>query len=139
MSFLHVHPRASELFAVASGSVLTEMFPEAGVLDADGEQRVIRTELSAGQMTVFPAGSFHTQLNVKCETATLVAGFTSEDPGAAAVVNGVFSLDDGIIADSFGQAISGEDIDTIRDALPKGLGVKIDNCMAQCNMRKRQI
>lgn len=137
MSFLHLHPRATELLTVTSGSILTEMFPEAAVFDADDQQRVIRTELGPGMMTVFPAGSFHTQLNVDCKPATFVAAFTSEDPGAAAVVNGVFALSDGVISGAFGEAISGEDIDKIRDALPAGLGTKIDQCLERCNMQKR--
>lgn len=62
MAFLHLHPRASELFAVTSGRVVTEMVPEAGVVTADGKQRVIRTDLSAGMLTIFPQGSFHTQV-----------------------------------------------------------------------------
>ncbi|KAL0779990.1 hypothetical protein CaCOL14_004474 [Colletotrichum acutatum] len=61
MSFLHLHPRASELLVVTSGRLITEMVPEAGVLDASGNQRIIRADLGANQMTVFPQGSFHTQ------------------------------------------------------------------------------
>ena len=54
---LHVHPRASELFLVLTGRILTEMTPESGVVGADSTtQRVVRTELSGHQMTVFPQG-----------------------------------------------------------------------------------
>lgn len=139
MSFLHLHPRASELFAVTAGHVLTEMVPEAGVFDADGNQRVIRTELGPGMMTVFPGGSFHTQLNVECEPATIAASFTSEDPGTGVVVGQTFALGDDVIANSFGQVISGEDIDAVRHAIPKGLDIKIEQCLDKCGIQKRQI
>lgn len=139
MSILHLHPRAAELFAVTSGRIVTEMFPEAGVLDSEGNPRTIRTELGPGMMTVFPAGSFHTQLNVDCEPAHLVASFSSEDPGASLIADGFFSLPNEVIAASLGQVIAGEDIDAIRDALPPGLGTKVDQCLEQCGIQKRQI
>ena len=139
MSILHLHPRATEVFAVTSGRVSTEMFPEAGVLDADGKQRTIRTELGPGMLTVFPAGSFHTQLNVDCEPATIVAGFSSDDPGASLIVDGLLSLSDEVVSTSFGHVIAGEDIDAVRNALPKGLGAKVDSCLAKCGIQKRRV
>jgi hypothetical protein len=139
MSFLHIHPRASELFAVTAGNVLTEMVAEAGVMDAEGKQRVIRNELGPGMLTVFPGGSLHTQLNVECEPATFVASFTSEDPGAAFIVGQTFATSDDVIMNSFGPVFSGQDIDAIRDALPEGIEIKIDQCLETCGIQKRQI
>lgn len=137
MSFVHLHPRASELFAVTAGSVVTEMVPEAGVVNDDGSQRVIRTELGSGMMTVFPAGSFHTQVNPGCENATIAAAFTSEDPGAALVAEKTFSLGDDIISRTFGESIAGEDIDKVRDAIPQGIAIKVDECLKKCGIEKR--
>ncbi|KXH68388.1 hypothetical protein CSAL01_00261 [Colletotrichum salicis] len=112
MSFLHLHPRASELLVVTSGRLITEMVPEAGVLDADGKQRVIRADLGPNQMTVFPKGSFHTQL---------------------------FALSDDVIETSFGSSIAGEDIDRVRQAIPKNFVLKVEECLKKCGLEKRAV
>lgn len=131
---LHLHPRSPELFVVISGRILTETVPETGVVDADGNQRVIRTELTPGKMTVFPMGSFHTQVNPDCEPSLAVAGFTSEDPGAGAVVSQAFSLSDGAVAGNFGG-----DADELRGAVPKGAVVMMEECREKCGLDKRQV
>lgn len=82
MNTLHVHPRSAELQLVTSGRLVTEMAPENGVNDAEGNRRVIRTELGPNMMTPFYIGSVHTQYNPDCEPATFVAAFPSEDFGA---------------------------------------------------------
>ncbi|KAH6883557.1 hypothetical protein B0T10DRAFT_380813, partial [Thelonectria olida] len=41
MNSIHVHPRSAELQFVTSGRLITEMVPENGVLDNDGQRRVI--------------------------------------------------------------------------------------------------
>lgn len=131
---LHLQPRSPELFVVVSGRLLTETVPETGVLDKDGKQRVIRTELGPGKMAVFPMGSFHTQVNPDCKPALAVAGFTSEDPGAGAVVSQALSLSDGVVAGSFGM-----DADKLRDGPPKGALVLMEECAKKCGLEKRQV
>lgn len=138
MATVHLHPRAAELFVVLSGRVYTEMVPEAGVLNANGTQRVIRTELGPGMMTAFPMGSFHTQVNLGCEPALAVASFSSEDPGASLVAGQIFALDDDVIASTFGQSIAGEDIDTVRDSIPPSVLFTVEECLKTCGMTKRQ-
>ncbi|GJN86966.1 hypothetical protein PLIIFM63780_010548 [Purpureocillium lilacinum] len=113
IGFLHLHPRAAELFVVVSGHVHTEMVPEAGVVDASGKQRVIRTELGPKQMTFFPMGSFHTQVNPE-------------------FVGQTFALSDNIIESAFGQSIQGQDID-------KGMVTKVESCLAKCGLKKRAL
>lgn len=139
MSLLHTHPLADELFAVVTGRILTEMVPETGVVDAEGNQRVIRTDLSAGMMTVFPAGALHTQFNPGCEPASTAVSFTTDDFRIGLVANEVLALSDDIIARTFGQAIAGEDIDTIRDAIPTGMAIMVEECLATCGRQKRSI
>ncbi|KAI1868892.1 hypothetical protein JX265_006871 [Neoarthrinium moseri] len=139
MTFVHLHPRSAELFTVISGRILTEMVPETGVLDASGKQRVIRTELGPKQMTVFPMGSFHTQLNPDCEPASAVAAFTSEDMGASAIASQLFSLSDSVVENTFGQSIAGEDIDKVRNAIPKTVAFKVEECLAKCGLQKRAV
>ncbi|KAJ5785297.1 uncharacterized protein N7503_010509 [Penicillium pulvis] len=137
MVYLHLHPRATELFVLNSGRVLTQMVPEAGVLDSDGKQRVINTELGPGKMTIFPAGSFHTQVNPDCEPANFTAAFSAEDFGFGLVAQQTFSLSDDAIAATFGQSIAGEDIDKVRDAIPKDAVIKVEQCLTKCGKQKR--
>ncbi|KAF9882742.1 hypothetical protein FE257_005333 [Aspergillus nanangensis] len=132
MTFLHLHPRATELFALNSGHVLSEMVPETGPVDSEGNQRVIRAELGTGMMTVYPAGSFHTQVNPNCEPANFTAAFNSEEFAISLVAKQTFSLSDDVIARTFGESIAGEDIEKVRDAIPKDMVLKVEECLAKC-------
>ncbi|KAL4985800.1 hypothetical protein BDW68DRAFT_189339 [Aspergillus falconensis] len=113
MSFVHLHPRATELLTLTFGHVLTEMIPETGVIDSSGNPGVIKTDLHAGQMTIFPAGSFHTQLAL------------------GMVARQTFEFRDDIIAASFGQVIAGEDIEKVRDAIPTSLAIAVEGCLGK--------
>ncbi|CAI7606345.1 unnamed protein product [Penicillium pancosmium] len=139
MSFVHLHPRATELFALTSGRVLTEMVPEGNILDSDKKQRVIRTELHPGMMTIFPAGSFHTQVNPDCEPANFTAALTAEDFGISMVADQTFSFTDDVIARTFGQSISGKDIDRVKDAIPGATLIRVEECLSKCGIQKRQV
>lgn len=138
MSVVHIHPRAAELQAVISGRLYTEMVPESGVTDAEGNQRVIRNELGPKMMTVFYQGSFHTQMNPDCKPAVVVTTFSSEDMGASLIANNLFALKNETIANTFGQSIAGEDIDKVRDAIPKSITFKVEECLAKCGKQKRR-
>lgn len=139
MNTLHVHPRSAELQIVTSGRLVTEMVPENGVMDAEGNRRVIRTVLSANMMTPFYQGSVHTQFNPDCEPATFVASFAAEDFGTGQVQDETFALTDDVIAATFGQSIAGEDIDRVRQAIPKSIALGVDECLQKCNIQKRAI
>ncbi|KAL4883589.1 RmlC-like cupin domain-containing protein [Aspergillus karnatakaensis] len=136
MSFVHLHPRATELFNLVSGHVLSEMIPES-VFDTEGNQRVIKTELNPGQLTIFPAGSFHTQINPDCEPANFTAAFTSDEFSVSMVARQVFSFTDDVISATFGQTIAGEDIEKVRDAIPTTLAIKVEECLSKCGKEKR--
>ncbi|KAJ5143423.1 uncharacterized protein N7515_002210 [Penicillium bovifimosum] len=137
MAFLHLHPRATELFALTSGHVHTEMVPEGNVLDSNKKQRVIQTDLYPGMMTIFPAGSFHTQVNPDCEPANFSAALTAEDFGISMVADQTFSLTDDIIAGTFGQSIAGEDIERVRGAIPGATLIRVEECLKKCGIQKR--
>ncbi|KAJ5294750.1 hypothetical protein PENANT_c014G10666 [Penicillium antarcticum] len=137
MAYLHLHPRATEVFVLNSGRVLTQMVPEVGVLDSEGRPRVIHTELHAGMATIFPAGSFHTQVNPDCESANFTAALSAEDFGIGLVANQVFSLSDDVISASFGESIAGEDIDKVRHAIPGDVVIKVEECLSKCGKHKR--
>jgi hypothetical protein len=138
MAALHLHPRSAELFLLVSGRVITEMVPEIGVLNANGTQRAIRTELSPNMMTVFPMGSLHMQMNPDCEPALTVTGFMDEDPSVGLVAPEQFSIPDAFIAAGFGNGIAGADIDRVRHLIPQGPAITIDECLKKCNIKKRQ-
>ncbi|KAE8150845.1 RmlC-like cupin domain-containing protein [Aspergillus avenaceus] len=129
MSFLHLHPRATELFSLSSGNIISEMVPEAGVQDADGNQRVVRVELHPGTVTIYPAGSFHTQVNPNCEPANFTAAFNNEEFAVSLVARQTFSLSDDVIAATFGQSVAGEDVDRVRRAIPTDMAIKVEECL----------
>ncbi|KAF4974197.1 hypothetical protein FZEAL_8875 [Fusarium zealandicum] len=139
MNTLHVHPRSAELQIVTSGRLMTEMVPENGVMDKDGNRRVIRAELKANMMTPFYQGSVHTQFNPDCEPATFVASFAAEDFGTGQIADETFALSDDVIAATFGQSIAGEDIDRVRQAIPMSIALGVDECLKKCGIEKRAI
>lgn len=113
------------------------MVPENGVVDKDGNRRVIRTELGPNMMTPFVQGSVHTQYNPDCEPATFVAAFAAEDFGTGQVIDETFALSDDLIAATFGQSIAGEDIDRVRAAIPRSIALGVDECLKKCGIKKR--
>ncbi|KAG5742826.1 hypothetical protein H9Q70_014454 [Fusarium xylarioides] len=114
------------------------MVPENGVLDNEGQRRVIRTELAQNMMTPFYQGSAHTQYNPDCQPATFVASFASEDFGAGQI-HETFALSDEVIGASFGQSIVGEDIERVRQAIPKSIARGVDSCLEKCGLMKRVV
>ncbi|KAL2830674.1 RmlC-like cupin domain-containing protein [Aspergillus pseudoustus] len=135
MAFLHLHPRATELFSLHSGRVQSSMTP--GIVDSEGNQRIISVELTAGQVTLYPQGSFHTQFNPDCEPANFTASFTSEEFAAGIVPSQLFTFSNEVIDRSFGGSIEGEDIETIRDAIPAAQLILVEECLATCGREKR--
>jgi oxalate decarboxylase/phosphoglucose isomerase-like protein (cupin superfamily) len=138
MASLHIHSRSAEIFVVLQGRVLTEMIPEGGVLDTTDpdnvKPRVIRTELTANQTTIFPQGSFHAQMNPDCTPAFAVAAFASDDPGAALVVPQAFEQSDEFVLNSFGGRLSAEDLARFRAAVPQGAFFDVEACRKKCGL-----
>ncbi|KAK4247690.1 Spherulin-1A [Corynascus novoguineensis] len=139
MASLHIHPRSAEIFVVLSGRVITEMIPEGGVLDGDSNDgnsrpRTVRTELVANQTTIFPQGSFHAQYNPDCTPALAVAAFGSDDPGAALVVPQAFQQTDDFVLNSFGGALSADDLAKFRVAIPQGAFFDVEACRKKCGL-----
>ncbi|KKA28890.1 hypothetical protein TD95_004164 [Thielaviopsis punctulata] len=128
----HVHPRATELQIIIQGSLVTEMTPENGVVDASGARRVIRNTLNQFDMTPFYQGSVHHQFNPNCTDAVFVAAFPNEDFGTGQVVDEVFSMDNNAIIDTFGQTLNGEDVQKIKAGLPQSIVQGVEVCMQKC-------
>ena len=122
---------------VVEGRLITEMVPENGVLNSNGTRRVIRNEVGPFQMTTFYQGSIHAQFNPGCTNATFIAFFASEDFGTGQVLDETFTFTDDLIGASFGNTIAGEDIDTVRKAIPISIALGVEQCLQQCGIRKR--
>ncbi|KAK4102595.1 putative spherulin [Parathielavia hyrcaniae] len=137
MASLHIHPRSAEIFAVLSGRIYTEMIPESGVIvdpKTDPKPRVVRTELTAKQTTIFPMGSFHAQVNPDCTPALTIAAFSSDDPGAALVVPQTLIISDEFVTSSFGGGLSAEELARFRAAVPQGAIFEVEACKKRCGL-----
>ncbi|KAJ4157463.1 hypothetical protein NW754_009106 [Fusarium falciforme] len=137
LNTFHVHPRSVELQLVIEGRLITEMVPENGVLDGDGKRRVIKNEIGPLQMTPFYQGSIHTQFNPDCADAIFVASFASEDFGTGQIFDQTFAFENDVVAAALGQAVAGEDVDAVREAIPVNIALGIDGCLQRCGIRKR--
>ena len=111
------------------------MVPETGALDpATGKQLVIRNVLTANQTTIFPQGAFHMQMNVECEPAVVVVAFGSDDPGVNLIVPGLFSLDEDLVAGTFGGTITEDEIKRFKEVVPQGAIFELENCRKRCGL-----
>ncbi|KAJ5613435.1 RmlC-like cupin domain-containing protein [Penicillium lagena] len=90
-------------------------------------------------MTIYPRGSFHTQVNRGYEPAGFAATFTAEDYGMTLVANQTYAMSDDIIVRTFGQSIVGEDIGRVRDAIPKTALIMVEECLSKCGKKKNPI
>ncbi|KFY98607.1 hypothetical protein V498_01366 [Pseudogymnoascus sp. VKM F-4517 (FW-2822)] len=140
-SLPHMHPRATELFAITEGKVHTEMIVENGVQVGNGTngRRVIETDVSANQMTVFYQGAVHSQFNMGCSNATFVAGFGGEDPGAAVVDEEVVVLAAGTFLAPFGTTAEGHDVDAFKGKISAGITEGVEKCLKACGIQKRAV
>ncbi|RAH43193.1 germin family protein [Aspergillus brunneoviolaceus CBS 621.78] len=135
MSFLHLHPRATELFALTSGRIQSYMVPETGVLDAAGNQRVVSTELTPGTVTIYPAGSFHTQVNPDCEAANFTAAFNSEEFAVGLVSARLFALPDEVVGRALG-GVGAEEVRRIRGLVPDEAALVVGECVKKCGLEQ---
>jgi hypothetical protein len=134
----HVHPRATELAIVLDGTIVSSMFPENGVNNADGTPREIINTLGKFDTTVFYQGSVHSQFNPNCEPATFFAALSSDDFGVGQVAQELFggSRTDATAA-IFGNAIDGADVDKLKGSLSKNVALGVEACLAKCGIHKR--
>ncbi|XP_076885879.1 germin-like protein 9-3 [Bidens hawaiensis] len=93
---LHIHPRASELLFVISGSL------QVGFVDTTNA--LFSQKLETGDMFVFPKALVHFQYNANStEPALAVSAFGSASAGTQSIANSVFNstIYEGILAESF--------------------------------------
>jgi len=93
---LHSHPRATETLFVLKGSIYTGFVGEDNVLYA--------STLYQGDVTIFPRGLLHFQINVGKERAISFNTLTSQSPGFLTTATQVLAtnITDAVIEKSFG-------------------------------------
>ncbi|KAJ7032912.1 RmlC-like cupin domain-containing protein [Mycena alexandri] len=126
----HTHPRADEFFTVVSGIMYT------GLVQENGFNTAIETELGQYQGTVFPKGSIHYQQNPTCSPAVFVAALNSEDPGRSDIVTNYWMLPSDVVNAGLGgpDTIGGGNIDAWRAHLPVNLAEGVDSCLRSCKL-----
>ncbi|GLJ36185.1 hypothetical protein SUGI_0726210 [Cryptomeria japonica] len=70
----HTHPRASEMLTLISGGPL-----QVGFVDTQGQAFI--DILHPGDVTIFPRGTLHFELNVGTEEANYISALNSQNPG----------------------------------------------------------
>ncbi|XP_024537686.1 nectarin-1 [Selaginella moellendorffii] len=70
----HTHPRASELLTMISGGPL-----QVGFVDTAGVPRI--NLLNPGDITIFPRGTMHFEINVGTKPAFYISALNSQNPG----------------------------------------------------------
>ena len=111
---LHTHPRAVETLFVLKGSIYTGFISDDNVLYA--------STLQVGDLTFFPRGSQHFQLNVGNETATTFNTLTSQSPGFLITANQLFEtgIPSAVLEKSFG--INAKAVKRIQGSIPRYWG-----------------
>ncbi|KAF8208538.1 RmlC-like cupin domain-containing protein [Mycena galopus ATCC 62051] len=123
----HTHPRATEmLFNVNSTTIRSGMITE-------NNARFIMTDLKPGQMTIFPQGSIHFQLNEGCEPALFVSGLNSEDPGVLQIAQRFFGLSPDIVAATLGD-LGVEEVLGLNDMIPDSVALGAAECLQRCGI-----
>jgi oxalate decarboxylase/phosphoglucose isomerase-like protein (cupin superfamily) len=86
---------ATNLVVAIEGETKTYMIEENGA-------RVVKSTLTPGKMTIFPAASLHSMQNTGCENATLISALNSADTGTNNFINSLFQLPRDMVKAGFG-------------------------------------
>ncbi|KAK9748066.1 hypothetical protein RND81_02G033100 [Saponaria officinalis] len=92
----HLHPLASEIFAVMEGTMY------AGIVDTDNT--LYDTVLNKGDMIVYPQGLVHFQLNIGENDALAIASFGGQNPQRINIPNSLFGTTPSILGDVLTKA-----------------------------------
>jgi len=115
---------------VTEGKIFTQFLGETGAA-------LISNELNTLGGTMFPRGSIHLEYNAECTAASFVAAFNDNDPGVSFIAPGFFSLEDQLVIAALGgdAIVSGQDLESIRHAIPAGLATSVQQCLTKCNIK----
>ncbi|XP_074304628.1 putative germin-like protein 2-1 [Silene latifolia] len=92
----HLHPLASEIFAVLEGTLYI------GFVTTDN--KLFDAVIKKGDVVVFPQGLIHFQLNIGKTDALGIAGFGSQNPGRTNIPNAIFGTAPTIFSDVLTKA-----------------------------------
>uniref|UniRef100_A0A803MSH0 Germin-like protein n=1 Tax=Chenopodium quinoa TaxID=63459 RepID=A0A803MSH0_CHEQI len=117
----HLHPRASQAFAVMKGTLY------AGFVSTD--YKLYDTILKEGDIIVFPQGLIHFQFNLGKSKALAIAAFGSQNPGRVNVADGVFGTTPEILDKVLTKAfqVNKTVIDQLRSQFSNSKHVSIDS------------
>ncbi|KAJ6550070.1 RmlC-like cupin domain-containing protein [Mycena capillaripes] len=126
----HSHPRANEMFTVIDGIL------DTGLVQENGFNTEIETQLGKYQATVFPMGSIHYQQNPTCSPAVFVAALNNEDPGRSDIATSYWMLPSDVVdaALGFPETIGGSNIDAWKAHLPVNLALGVTTCLQACGL-----
>jgi hypothetical protein len=135
----HVHPRATEMITVASGTLDFGMILENGIVAPGQGTGEVAGRLTKFQGTAFPQGSIHYQANPTCEQTSYVAALNSDDPGTNAAADGFFGLNGDVVQATLGwpKTFDGKDLETFREQIPGPLAARVESCLARCGISKK--
>ncbi|CAJ2512929.1 Uu.00g010480.m01.CDS01 [Anthostomella pinea] len=134
----HVHPRATEFLIVTKGRLVSEMFVENGVRNADGTPRNVINTIEELQATPYYQGALHSQFNPTCDNVTFIGPQSSDDFGANTMAQAFFALGDDTIAAVAGNSIDGAEIDKFRGMLSVNVAEGVQQCLDTCFPKKDQ-
>jgi len=125
----HTHPRATEMLVVMEGEMRVGFFMENGA-------QFVGNTLKMGQVSIFPQGSIHFEINTGCTPALFVAAFNSEDPGVQTTTASYFGLPADIVANGFETpyAVNASFVAYLASTLNKNPGVGLHECYARCGL-----
>eukprot|EP00250_Pteridium_aquilinum_P028609 c37467_g1_i1 orf=193-885(+) len=89
----HSHPRATEIMTLISGGPL-----QVGFIDTKGDAHI--EILYPGDVTLFPRGLLHFELNVGDEVADYLSALNSQDPGTLTSASALFKIPKRALASS---------------------------------------
>jgi oxalate decarboxylase/phosphoglucose isomerase-like protein (cupin superfamily) len=143
----HLHPRANEMFTVIDGIL------DTGLVQENGFNTEIATQLGKYQATVFPMGipililgimdsdyevpgSIHYQQNPTCSPAVFVASLNSEDPGRSDIATSYWMLPSDVVnaALGFPETIGRGNIAAWKAHLPVNLAAGVESCLKACGL-----
>lgn len=125
----HTHPRATEILFVIEveedDSLEVEFSQENGGI-------TLTNFIGTGDLTFFPQGLTHFQLNNGCTTARYISMLNSEDGGVITIPSqSVSALDIDAIRVMF--TIDAEEAQALRDGTPENPARGLSECLLRCN------
>lgn len=112
----HSHPRATEIMTLISGGPL-----QVGFVDTKGEAHI--EVIYPGDVTLFPRGLLHFELNVGDQIADYISALNSEDPGTLTSASALFKVPKRALASSLN--LPWQLIDAINSTISQSTGPSI--------------